>query len=203
MSEGGEVREFRVTNASLERSSKGRTRKQEGGSAPVETVGQVAQAMTGAADAAAKAYQGTLQGQTPMSSAGTMTSQIIRPDAMGVDPEVPKGPMVGGKASARVELKAPKNRTRVALRAPRKLRSIVGTGGAHKTHKARKIRLAVKGLASKVKKARKTAKAVAKMSIDTIRSSLVKAGVLKGGSKAPDSMLRKMYADLKTTSNGL
>jgi len=114
--------------------------------------------------------------------------------------------MAGGSAQQRVELKAPRHKTRVALRAPRKLRALGGPGqsqGGAKTHKVRKIGLSLKKISKKLRKAHKTAKKAAVMSIDTIKDTLVKAGLLKGGSKAPEALLRKMYADYKTTNAGL
>ena len=41
------------------------------------------------------------------------------------------------------------------------------------------------------------------MSIEAVKAALSKAGVLKGGSKAPEPMLRKMYKDLRTMKSGL
>lgn len=203
-----DVREFKVTADSLRKTRRGR--KQAGGSAPLDQIGAVTKVMTDAMTHASAAYGQTLQGTTPMLSSGTLTSQIIRPietgPINGIGPESIKAdislaqtPMAGGKQ--RVELKAPHHKTRVALRAPRKLHRPATS--SIKTHKVRKIGLALKGLARKLKKARKTAKKAAIMSIDVIKSSLVKSGLLKGGSKAPEELMRKMYADLKTTSSGL
>jgi hypothetical protein len=184
-----------------------KTRKQAGGAGPIEDIGVVSDLMKGAASTASAAYGQTLQGVTPTLSSGTLTSQIIPPAEMHRDPVGSGGavalaqtPMAGGQ---KVELKAPMHKTRVALRAPRRMREAAGGCIGSKTHRARKIGIAVKKLGKKLKKAHKTAKRVAKMSIETVKAALVKAGVLKGGSKAPDALLRKMYADLKTTERGL
>ena len=186
------------------------TRKQAGGSAPVDTIGVVADSMKDAASHAAGAYGQTAQGVTPMSSSGTLTSQIVPPVAMSMDPVGSKGAValaqteIAGGSQQRVELKKPVHKTRVALRAPRKLRALAGTAvGGAKTHKVRKIGLSLKKISKKLRKAHKTAKKAAVMSIDTIKDTLVKAGLLKGGSKAPEPLLRKMYADYKTTKQGL
>jgi hypothetical protein len=208
-----DVREFKVTAESMRRvGGARRTRKQAGGSAPVDTIGVVSDSMKDAASHAAGAYGQTAQGVTPMSSSGTLTSQIIPPVAMSMDPVGSKGAvalaqteMAGGQ---RVELKKPVHKTRVALRAPRKLRALGGAscaigGAGAKTHKVRKIGLSLKKISKKLRKAHKTAKKAAVMSIDTIKDTLVKAGLLKGGSKAPEPLLRKMYADYKTTKQGL
>lgn len=207
-----DIKEVRVTAESMRRVGGARrtTRKQAGGSAAVDTIGVVSDVMKDAATHAAGAYGQTAQGVTPLSSSGTLTSQIIPPVQMSMDPVGSAGsvalaqtPMAGGAVPAqRVELKAPRHKTRVALRAPRKLRELISTGGA-KTHKVRKIGMSLKKISKKLKKAHKTAKKAAVMSIDTIKDTLVKAGLLKGGSKAPETLLRKMYADLKTANQGL
>lgn len=206
-----DIKEVRVTAESMKRigGAKRGTRRQAGGSAPVDTIGIVSDGMKDAATHAAGAYGQTAQGTTPMSSSGTLTSQIIPPVQMGMDPVGSKGAvglaqtaMAGGSAQ-RVELKAPRHKTRVALRAPRKLRALGATAGGAKTHKVRKIGLSLKKISKKLRKAHKTAKKAAVMSIDTIKDTLVKAGLLKGGSKAPEALLRKMYADYKTTNAGL
>ncbi len=199
--------------------------KQEGGSAPsysetgapISTIGDVTAGMKDAATHGASAYAQTAQGVTPMTASGTLTSQIIQPIAMGQDPvgaaaSVARAqtPMAGGAAATTVQLRAPK--TRVLLRGPRKnaagaaaaaRKTEAVMGGAVKSLKTRKIGLAVKTMSKKLKKARKTAKKVASMSIDSIKAALSKAGVLKGGSKAPPEMLRKMYKDLRTMKSGL
>jgi hypothetical protein len=195
--------------------------EQDGGSmpnyseagAPVSTIGIVADGMKDAAAHASSAYAQTAQGVTPMTASGTLTSQIVQPIAMGQDPvgaaaSVARAQtaMAGGAAAATVQLRAPK--TRVLLRGPRKgaaarKTEAAAAGGCFKPLKTRKIGLAVKAMSKKLKKARKTAKKVASMSIEAVKAALSKAGVLKGGSKAPEPMLRKMYKDLRTMKNGL
>jgi hypothetical protein len=217
-----DFREFRVTPESMRRVGGKRvtTRKrQDGGSAPsysemgapVSTIGDMSAAMKDAAVHGGSAYAQTAQGVTPMTASGTLTSQIIQPIAMGQDPvgaaasvARAQAPMAGGAAT--VQLRAPK--TRVLLRGPRKGAAAARkaepvVGGGAKPIKTRKIGLAVKAMSKKLKKARKTAKKVASMSIETIKAALSKAGVLKGGSKAPVEMLRKMYKDLRTMRSGL
>ena len=232
-SDGSETREFRVTAESMRRTGGKRAspRKrvsremdQEGGAmanysevgAPVSTIGIVADGMKDAAAHASSAYAQTAQGVTPMTASGTLTSQIVQPIAMGQDPvgaaasvaraqTAMAGGSAAGASSAVVQLRAPK--TRVLLRGPRKgaaaRKTEAAAGGCIKPLKTRKIGLAVKAMSKKLKKARKTAKKVASMSIEAVKAALSKAGVLKGGSKAPPEMLRKMYKDLRTMKNGL
>jgi hypothetical protein len=215
------MREFRVSADSMRRvgGKRASTRKRQAGGAtpsysemgaPLSAIGDVAVVMKEAASHGASAYAQTAQGVTPMTASGTLTSQIVQPIAMGGDPvgaaaSVARAqtPMAGGSGVG-VQLRAPK--TRVLLRGPRKgaasRKTDAPTGGA-KPLKTRKIGLAVKAMSKKLKKARKTAKKVASMSIEAVKAALSKAGVLKGGSKAPEPMLRKMYKDLRTMKSGL
>ena len=130
------------------------------------------------------------------------------PVVSGVAPSQPAP--VGG---ARLVLAPPKRKTRIALKA-KKMRggsdSGLGNvgpelaklfGGA--TRKARKIHLRVKGVTSRLAKAKKAKKMADQASVSTIRSKLESAGVIKKGSKAPEKMLRTMYADLLITKKGL
>ena len=130
------------------------------------------------------------------------------PVISGISPEQPAP--VGG---ARVVLSPPKRRTRIALKAKRqrggsdasillqKLDQIPQLGGG--TRKARKIHLRVKGVTTRLAKAKKARKTAMNASISDVRSRLESAGVIKKGSKAPEGMLRNMYADLLITKKGL
>lgn len=134
------------------------------------------------------------------------------PVVSGIAPSQPAP--VGG--ARRLVLAPPKRKTRIALKA-KKMRggsdaagpSTAGLtpelaklfGGA--TRKARKIHLRVKGVTSRLAKAKKAKKAAESASISTIRSKLESSGVIKKGSKAPEKMLRTMYADLMITKSGL
>lgn len=133
------------------------------------------------------------------------------PVVSGVAPSQPAP--VGG---ARLVLAPPKRKTRIALKA-KKMRggsdaagpSMAGLspelakmfGGS--TRKARKIHLRVKGVTSRLAKAKKAKKVAESTSLSTVRSKLESAGVIKKGSKAPEKMLRTMYADLLITKKGL
>jgi hypothetical protein len=125
----------------------------------------------------------------------------------------PSGPApVGG--ARRLVLAPPKRRTRIALKA-KKMRGgsesannvppppqLPIAGGAA-TRKARKIHLRVKGVTSRLAKAKKAKKQAMSSPIGEVRSKLEAAKVIKKGSKAPEAMLRNMYADLLITKKGL
>jgi hypothetical protein len=134
------------------------------------------------------------------------------PIVSGVAPSQPAP--VGG--ARRLVLAPPKRKTRIALKA-KKMRGGSDSGGPSAagltpelaklfggaTRKARKIHLRVKGVTSRLAKAKKAKKVAESASISTIRSKLESSGVIKKGSKAPEKMLRTMYADLMITKSGL
>lgn len=124
------------------------------------------------------------------------------PVVSGVNPSQP-----GAVGGARLVLAPGKRKTRIALKAKKHggsssiepLRAFMG-GANKKTHK---IHLRVKGITSRLNKAKKAKKMAMNAPISQIKSRLEKAGVIKSGSKAPESMLRNMYADLLITKKGL
>jgi hypothetical protein len=127
----------------------------------------------------------------------------------GVKPEQP-APYSGG----RLVLAPPKRKTRIALKAKKHRGGsesaagnippgpLLSAGGAH-TKKARKIHLRVKGVTSRLAKAKKARKTAMAAPMSEVRGRLEGAGVIKKGSKAPETMLRNMYADLLITKKGL
>lgn len=63
------------------------------------------------------------------------------------------------------------------------------------TRKARRIKLTVANLNHRFTRAKKVRETTDKEATDTIREFLVKRGVIQAKSKAPEKMLRSMYAD--------
>lgn len=127
---------------------------------------------------------------TPGSSApiGTLSGQPV---------EEPAPAMLGG-----VILKPHKKHARVSLKAPKKGSTL--SHSAPSTRKApRKIRLGVKGLKTRINRAKKAHTHAQTVSLPIVKQRLVRAGVIKASSKAPESMLRSMYADLLVTKKGL
>jgi hypothetical protein len=114
----------------------------------------------------------------------------VKPMLSGVSPSGPAPALIGG-----VLLKPYNKNTKVSLKAPKK--------GLSVTHKARKIRLGVKGMKTRLNRAKKAHAHAQNMSLAMVKQRLVKAGVIKASSKAPESMLRGMYADLLVTKKGL
>lgn len=100
-----------------------------------------------------------------------------------------------------VRLAPPKQRTKITLKAPKKnamkIQKDIGT------KKIRKIALRTRGVTSRLAKAKRASHDAQKAPISLIKSRLEKYGVIKKGSKAPEPMLRTMYADLLITKKGL
>lgn len=71
-----------------------------------------------------------------------------------------------------------------------------------KTHKAsRKVRISMAGLSRKIHKAKTIRNKASSESLESIKKALHKAGLIKAESKAPDYILRQMYADFMTLKN--
>ena len=122
----------------------------------------------------------------------------------------PVMPMVSGKSASDlgpaliggVILKPRK--MKVSLNAPRKTHNMRAAAALNTTRKApRKIRLGVKNLKTRLNRAKKAHSHAQNLSLPILKQRLVKAGVIKASSKAPEHMLRTMYADLLVTKKGL
>jgi len=120
------------------------------------------------------------------------------PDAVpvvsGISPSQPAS--VGGGI-----VLSPKRKSRISLK-PKK-GSHAPSSTSPTTHKVRKIHLGVKGVTARLVRAKKVKKESMTLPISQVRTALEKVGVIKKSSKAPESMLRTMYADLLITKKGL
>jgi hypothetical protein len=65
----------------------------------------------------------------------------------------------------------------------------------HQTKKHRKVTLGVSSLHKRITRAKKLSKEVKAMPIDKLKDKLVKGGLIKPNSKAPESLLRTIAAD--------
>ncbi len=108
-----------------------------------------------------------------------------------------------------VVLAPPKRKTRISLKGKKykggmtEFNNVPPQPGGGHTRKARKIHLRVKGVTSRLVKAKKAKKTAESAPLSVVKHKLESAGVIKKGSKAPESMLRTMYADLLITKKGL
>lgn len=115
----------------------------------------------------------------------------------------------GGKAAGathtptvKVVLAAPKKkRGKVILAAAKPAAPAAATHPLKPTQTrkaARKVRVSMKSLSKKIHKAKTIRKAATDTTIEQVKKELQKAGLIKADSKAPDTILRQMYADFLT-----
>jgi hypothetical protein len=99
----------------------------------------------------------------------------------------------GSSTPMKVILGEAKKKAKVILAAAKAV--VAPTGKTHKVKTARKVRVSMAGLSRKIKKAKTIRQKATGDSIESIKTELQKAGLIKKESKAPDTMLRQMYAD--------
>ena len=109
----------------------------------------------------------------------------------------------GGKP-VKVVLEKKKKVTRVVLN-PTKVKKLPGVASAapaQKTRKvAKKIRMSLQGFGKRVTRANTIRVEAKKQSVDDVKKTLVEAKLIKADSKAPESVLRTMYADYMMLKN--
>jgi hypothetical protein len=71
----------------------------------------------------------------------------------------------------------------------------------NQTKKARKITLGVVSLHKRITHAKKLHKKVKEMPIEALKEKLIKAGLIKSSSKAPENILRQIAADAAVVKN--
>jgi hypothetical protein len=71
----------------------------------------------------------------------------------------------------------------------------------HQTRKVRKVTLGISNLHKRITRAKKLHKEVKEMPIGQLREKLVKGGLIKANSKAPEKLLREMAADAALVKN--
>jgi hypothetical protein len=116
----------------------------------------------------------------------------------------------GGKAVAapapaaapavKVVLAAPKKKKgKVVLAAAKPLPTPTPTKPSIQTRKAaRKVRVSMKSLSKKIHRAKTIRKEATDTTLEHVKKALHKAGLIKAESKAPETILRQMYADFLT-----
>lgn len=98
---------------------------------------------------------------------------------------------------AKKEHASQKQLPKVQLSAPKAKHS----GSASQTRKARKIRVSLSNLGKRMTRHKSIQKEAKIVPIETVKKSLVEAKLIKADSKAPESMLRQIYADYQTLKN--
>jgi len=160
---------------------------------------------------AAKTYKVGKEGggMSPGTPVQLAASHLPSPPPGSMPPAAPVGvdtPAVQSAAPVKIGGAGPP--VRVVLAAAKKkkgkvvlaaAKTVAPLAHAHaKTKKikvARKVRVSMAGLSRKINKAKDIRKKATGDSIEEIKKSLEKAGLIKKESKAPETMLRQMYAD--------
>jgi hypothetical protein len=101
----------------------------------------------------------------------------------------------GAAATGRLVLAAGKP---AALKALKGGSSGGAAAAAHKTRKVRKIKMSMRGLSKKIHRARHIRQKASETTVEQIKKELHKAGLIKADSKAPEAIIRQMYADYMT-----
>jgi hypothetical protein len=91
-------------------------------------------------------------------------------------------------------------KTKVVLEPPKKMAAKL-VASKSKTRKAKKIRVSLTGLGKRITRHKKIQKEARSHSIEEIKKTLVAAKLIKPESKAPESILRQIYADYQTLKN--
>jgi hypothetical protein len=109
---------------------------------------------------------------------------------------------VGGKKAVKVILAQGKKKPTRVILSPTKVKKLPGPSEKAKTRKvAKKIRMSLNGFGKRVTRANHIRKEATKQPIAEVKKILVSAKLIKADSKAPEDILRKMYADYMMLKN--
>jgi len=98
----------------------------------------------------------------------------------------------------KVVLAAAKKKKGKVILAAAKVSGAVSAAKTRKVSHAKKVRVTISSMSKKIHKAKEIRKAATDTTLEEIKKALHKAGLIKGDSKAPEQMLRQMYADFMT-----
>lgn len=133
--------------------------------------------------------------ETPVSSGGANSVNATATPAPEPAALLTTKVLLGGKKPHRVKVLLTKKRQHTPA-------SVTGSDHLRAAHHkpARKIQLGVGAIKKTVRRAKRITRSAKTLPMETIRAELVKAGIIKESSKAPDAVLRQMYGDAKTVS---
>jgi hypothetical protein len=170
--------------------------KQEGGTSPGTTLQIEANKVTSLVDPPSTNFQKS----TDVALAKTTTESSPAP----IQSAGAKTSISQTQKPVKVILEKKKKTTRVLL-SPTKVKKLNPTPtavSAPKTRKvAKKIRMSLGGLGKRVNRANTIRNDAKKQKIEDVKKLLVEAKLIKAESKAPEGVLRTMYADYMTLKN--
>jgi len=175
-------------------------KEQHGGTSPGTTLQVEANKPPGGAPVPSSNFQKS----TDVALAKSTTDSSPAPVQAGGKPAVAK-PVAPSNKAVKVILEKKKKGTRVVL-APTKVKKLnplaAATTTKSQTRKvAKKIRMSLNGLGKRVTRANTIRVEAKKQKIEDVKKILVEAKLIKADSKAPEGVLRQMYADYMTLKN--
>ncbi len=188
---------------------RGATKKrQEGGSAnePIHGVSAVMTAIKGVESPSQLA--GAAAPPNPAGWLKYPEGAPVPPKIMPVPSHIPvlaapapaAAPQQGGTKHVKVELKKKAITKKVHLN-PKKAHPEHKSSKKHQTKKVRKVTIGVSSLHKRITRAKKVHKAVKDMPIDKLKERLIKSGLIKPTSKAPEPVLRQIASDAEIVKN--
>jgi hypothetical protein len=105
----------------------------------------------------------------------------------------------GNTKHVKVELKKKTTAKKVHLN-PKKSEAPKQISKKHQTRKVRKVTLGVSNLHKRITRAKKLHKSVKEMPLDALKAKLVKGGLIKSTSKAPEKLLRQIAGDAEVVA---
>jgi hypothetical protein len=105
----------------------------------------------------------------------------------------------GGNKKIRVELKKKVTAKKVHLN-PKKTEAPKINSKKHQTKKVRKVTIGVSSLHKRITRAKKLHKRVKEMPLDALKTKMIKEGLIKSTSKAPEGVLRQIAADAEVVA---
>jgi hypothetical protein len=198
-----------IMGGKLKRGRRSTKKAQEGGSADEQRgVSSVMTAVKGVESPS----------QLAQTAASPMSSTWLKyPEATPVPPKIvstpshvpatpqqsaaPTGQYGGATKHIKVELKKKMATKKVHLNPKKAEAPKAQVSKKHTTRRARKVTIGVSNLHKRLTRAKKLHKQVKEMPIDKLKEKLIKGGLIKPNSKAPDSILRQIAADSEVVKN--
>lgn len=183
-------------------------KEQSGGTSPGTSLQVEANKAPGSPDVVPSNFQKSTDTALAKTTAESSPAPVLKGGA--TKPPVPTNntkqqPLAqeGGAKPVKVILEKKKKQTRVVL-APTKVKKLPGVSSSSpaKTRKvAKKVRMSLSGFGKRVTRANTIRHDAKKQTIDQIKKTLVEAKLVKADSKAPESVLRQIYADYMMLKN--
>lgn len=141
------------------------------------------------------------QAPVPPNTASMITASRVPDPNQAAAPTNQYAVQQGGNKQIKVELKRKVNNKKVHLQPKRtELPKSLPSSKKHHTKKVRKVTLGVSSLHKRMTRAKKLHKDMKEMPIDKLKEKLVKQGLIKASSKAPESVLRQIASDAEVVA---